>query len=140
MEIALRGKPKDPFYLIGRMEGQSVVLRAEKGKLKLTVDGSGDNECQETEYTIPTGDIDGKGKAGQEGREATTTDITEETQVPDAVDLAHGAAEVRDGAGGLVGAAEPIASMSGNGDKVDYFKPVAGTGHGGDAPGVGAAE
>jgi len=34
LEMALRGQPKAPFYLIGRMEGQSVVLKAEKGKLK----------------------------------------------------------------------------------------------------------
>jgi len=35
LEMALRGQPKAPFYMVGRMEGQSVVLRAEKGKLKL---------------------------------------------------------------------------------------------------------
>jgi hypothetical protein len=38
LEMALRGKPKEPFYMVGRMEGQSVVLRAEKGKLRLMVD------------------------------------------------------------------------------------------------------
>ena len=38
LEMALRGAPKAPFYLVGRMEGQSVVLKAEKGKLKLSVD------------------------------------------------------------------------------------------------------
>jgi hypothetical protein len=27
LEMALRGKPRDPFYMVGRMEGQSVVLR-----------------------------------------------------------------------------------------------------------------
>jgi len=37
-EMALRGKPREPFYMVGRMEGQSVVLRAEKGKLRLMVD------------------------------------------------------------------------------------------------------
>src|SRR5215471_10968375 len=37
LEIALRGQPKAPFYMVGRMEGQSVVLHAEKGKLKLSV-------------------------------------------------------------------------------------------------------
>jgi transposase InsO family protein len=29
LEMALRGKPREPFYMVGRMEGQSVVLRAE---------------------------------------------------------------------------------------------------------------
>jgi hypothetical protein len=35
LEMSLRGKPREPFYMVGRMEGQSVVLRAEKGKLRL---------------------------------------------------------------------------------------------------------
>lgn len=30
LEMALRGQPKAPFYMVGRMEGQSVILRAEK--------------------------------------------------------------------------------------------------------------
>ena len=38
LELALRGQPRSPFYLVGRMDGQSVVLKAEKGKLKLSVD------------------------------------------------------------------------------------------------------
>ena len=37
LEMALRGKPRAPFYMVGRMEGQSVVLRAEKGKLRMSV-------------------------------------------------------------------------------------------------------
>ena len=36
LEMALRGAPRAPFYMVGRMEGQSVILRAEKGKLKLS--------------------------------------------------------------------------------------------------------
>jgi len=39
LELALRGKPVDPFYMVGRMGGQSVVIRAEKGKVKMLVDG-----------------------------------------------------------------------------------------------------
>ena len=38
LEIALRGKPRDPFYMVGRMGDQSVVIRAEKGKVKMLVD------------------------------------------------------------------------------------------------------
>ena len=30
LELALRGRPVDPFYMVGRMGGQSVVIRAEK--------------------------------------------------------------------------------------------------------------
>src|SRR6185437_12010114 len=40
LELALRGQPRAPFYMVGRMEGQSVVLRAEKGKLKLELSGA----------------------------------------------------------------------------------------------------
>jgi transposase InsO family protein len=38
LELALRGRPVDPFYMVGRMGGQSVVIRAEKGKVKMLVD------------------------------------------------------------------------------------------------------
>ena len=37
LELALRGQPRAPFYMVGRMQDQSVVLQAEKGKLKLSV-------------------------------------------------------------------------------------------------------
>ena len=39
LEQALRGRSEQPFYMVGRMNGQSVVLEAEKGKVKLNVDG-----------------------------------------------------------------------------------------------------
>ena len=38
LELALRGKPRDPFYMVGRLGDQSVVIRAEKGKVKMLVD------------------------------------------------------------------------------------------------------
>jgi transposase InsO family protein len=44
LEMALRGQPKAPFYMVGRMEGQSVILRAEKGKLKLSIDNGNQNQ------------------------------------------------------------------------------------------------
>ena len=47
LEMALRGKPREPFYMVGRMEGQSVVLRAEKGKLRLMVDDEEGGKVQE---------------------------------------------------------------------------------------------
>jgi hypothetical protein len=54
--MALRGQPKAPFYLIGRMEGQSVVLKAEKGKLKLSVDD------KEMTYDLEKGNDGGRRK------------------------------------------------------------------------------
>ena len=50
LEMALRGEPKAPFYMVGRMEGQSVILRAEKGKLKLSIDNG--NQNQELVYDL----------------------------------------------------------------------------------------
>jgi transposase InsO family protein len=41
LELALRGRPVDPFYMVGRLGGQSVVIRAEKGKIKMLVDDAG---------------------------------------------------------------------------------------------------
>lgn len=38
LELALRGQPRDPFYMVGRMGDQSVVIRAEKGQVKMLVD------------------------------------------------------------------------------------------------------
>jgi hypothetical protein len=52
LEMALRGKPKEPFYMVGRMEGQSVVLRAEKGKLRLMVDDEEGGRKQEMVYDV----------------------------------------------------------------------------------------
>ena len=39
LERALRGQPRKPFYMVGRMGEQSVVIRAEKGKVKMLVEG-----------------------------------------------------------------------------------------------------
>ena len=38
LELALKGRVTKPFYMVGRMNGQSVVLQAEKGKLSFSVD------------------------------------------------------------------------------------------------------
>jgi transposase InsO family protein len=38
LEMALRGRPHSPFYMVGRMNDQNVVIRAEKGKVRMMVD------------------------------------------------------------------------------------------------------
>jgi transposase InsO family protein len=50
LELALRGRPVDPFYMVGRMGGQSVVIRAEKGKVKMLVDGADASREKELVY------------------------------------------------------------------------------------------
>jgi len=52
LEMALRGAPRAPFYMVGRMEGQSVVLRAEKGKLKLELSDPQTQSTKELVYEL----------------------------------------------------------------------------------------
>jgi hypothetical protein len=74
LELALRGKAKEPFYLVGRMDGQSVVLRARKGKLALTVDDGLVPSSKEQEFTIDKERDDGAG-TGDSGNGTDRADI-----------------------------------------------------------------
>src|SRR5512134_3743287 len=65
LEMALRGKPREPFYMVGRMEGQSVVLRAEKGKLRLMVDDEEGGGKQEMIYDVRAQEGE-RGEGGEE--------------------------------------------------------------------------
>jgi transposase InsO family protein len=125
LEMALRGKPKDPFYMVGRMEGQSVVLRAEKGKIRLLLD---DEEKQEMVYDVTEKEeTDGKGREGGtlgDRREERTEGIQ-----------SYGRGEMPGGAVGMDGATQTSGDLPGIGSGVDDTEPVAGAGDGGDAPG-----
>jgi len=119
LEMALRGQPKAPFYLIGRMEGQSVVLKAEKGKLKLSVDD------KEMTYDLEKGTT-GNGKS--------------ETPALGGAGLAaHGLGEGPGGPGDMDGAGEDERGAEDDGGYLHDAPAVAGTGDGGDAAGFGAA-
>ncbi len=52
LEQALRGKPVSPFYMVGRMGGQNVVIKAEKGKIKMQVDGEEHETSNELVYDM----------------------------------------------------------------------------------------
>lgn len=122
LEMALRGKPKLPFYMVGRMEGQSVVLRAEKGKLRLSVDDE-DDVTQEVIYNLDDkGDTHGKDQAGAEA--------------PHLELRSHG--EVPGGAVDLDGAEKAVGDLPGAVGPVDGADAVAEAGDGGDAAGLGA--
>ena len=43
-EQALRGRPQRPFYMVGRLGGQNVAIRAEKGKIKMHIDEAEQNQ------------------------------------------------------------------------------------------------
>ena len=122
LEMALRGKPRLPFYMVGRMEGQSVVLRAEKGRLRLSVDDD-DDVTQEVVYNLDEkGDTHGQGE--------------ERAEAPHAELRGHG--EVPGGALNLDGAAKALGDLPGDAGPVDGPGPVAEAGDGGDAAGSGA--
>jgi transposase InsO family protein len=130
LEMALRGMPRAPFYMVGRMEGQSVVLRAEKGKLKLSVDG--ENE-QELVYDLKKGDSDGEGQKGTEGnreKEGAAPDGQPESQ-------RECGRQSPGGAGGMDGAGTASGSVPTVGREPDHVLAVAGPGDGGDVAGAG---
>jgi transposase InsO family protein len=146
LEMALRGKPREPFYMVGRMEGQSVVLRAEKGKLRLMVDdeeGGGKQEMvyevtakdEERERSLEREEIDGKdreaegGETGDGGQQEKTEEIR-----------SYSGGEVPSGALGVDGETKTRGDMPGVGGGVDSIEPVAGAGDGGDADGLAATD
>ncbi len=138
LEMALRGKPREPFYMVGRMEGQSVVLRAEKGKLRLMVDGEegGGNQEMVYEVTAQEGtrekeERDGKDREAEGGE---TGDGGKERAVGP-----YGGAEVPGRVIGMDGETQARGGLSGIGSRVGFIEPVAGAGNGGDAPGAAAS-
>jgi len=123
LEMALRGKPRLPFYMVGRMEGQSVVLRAEKGKLRLSVDAEEDDITQEVIYNLnEEGDNHGEDKE----REKKTDDKL------------RGDREMPGSAVSMDGAEKDRGDMQGAVDTMDGVFAVAEAGDGGNAAGVGA--
>jgi transposase InsO family protein len=122
LEMALRGKPRLPFYMVGRMEGQSVVLRAEKGKLRLSIDDE-DDVTQEVIYNLDDkGDTHGK---DQSGAEAPHAELRSDGEVPG-------------GPVDLDGAEKALGDLPGDAGAVDGACPVAEAGDRGDAAGPGA--
>ncbi len=105
LELALRGKPAETFYMVGRMGGQSVVLTAEKGKMKLSVDGK-EKEIKNEEF------IHELGKSADEGKEEGAQDF-------------HADGEEQGRAVGVVGAAEACGGVQGDVDNMDAVQPVA---------------
>jgi transposase InsO family protein/transposase-like protein len=128
LEMALRGKPRLPFYMVGRMEGQSVVLRAEKGKLRLSVDDEKEDRLQEVVYNLNE-EGHNHGEDRQQGQEHEETAVAE----------LRGDGKMQSGAVGMDGAAQACGSMPGAYHTVDGVFPLAEAGDGGDAAGAGAA-
>ena len=126
LEMALRGKPRLPFYMVGRMEGQSVVLRAEKGRLKLSVEAENDDITQEVVYNLNE-EGENHGKDGEDKERKET-----------AGDQLWGDGQVQGSAVGMDGEEETGGDMPGAVDSLDGAFALAETGDGGDAAGAGA--
>jgi len=141
LEMALRGKPREPFYMVGRMEGQSVVLRAEKGKLRLMVDDEEGGGKQEMIYDVISQEEErGEGEERDgKGREAEGGEAEDGGEERVESVGAHGGGEVPGGALGVDGEAQTGRSLPGVGGCVECIEPVAGAGDGGDAVGTAAS-
>jgi transposase InsO family protein len=118
LELALRGRPVDPFYMVGRMGGQSVVIRAEKGKVRMLVDGESATSQKELVYDARK-DID------HEHDQNSTPGL-------------RPAAEDHRGAFDLERTENQRPALSGDGHKPGAVGPVAASGDRGDAAGVGS--
>src|SRR5262249_27514510 len=115
LELALRGKPQSPFYMVGRMDGQSVVLRAEKGKLKLSVSDQQNHE-QELVYDL--------------NQKPDRKDGTQKEN-PDATSQCPG--QSPGGASGVDGAVQAGGSLPTTEHQLDHIQPLAAAGDGGNA-------
>lgn len=120
LELALRGRPMDPFYMVGRMGGQSVVIRAEKGKVKMLVDGKDQQPEKELVYDV-------RKDIKDEDTQTTPENIRPATEN-------YGRAI------GLDRTAHDSANLPGDGDQPDADWPVAKPGHRGDAQDPGSDE
>ena len=131
LEMALRGKPKSPFYMVGRMDGQSVVLRAEKGRLKLTVDGEDGQEAKELVYDLE------KSAAQEESVPSGTEGLAQEGG---GFDPGGEEGEGPEASGSDLGGAERPDHGGGGGDSAggvaEDVLQVGGAGAGGDGAGA----
>ncbi len=136
LEMALRGRPKTPFYMVGRMHGQSVVLRAEKGKLKLRVDGEEQTNNQELEYDIKN-EILPDGQSGHPSDDRihpAEAGASPGQEQPQAVKNLQPGAEGTGGACGVDREGQPVGDLPPDADQLHDLSALAGPGDGGNAP------
>jgi len=120
LELALRGRPVDPFYMVGRMGGQSVVIRAEKGKVKMLVDGAEASGEKELVY-------DARKEIEDEDNPTTSQNI-------------RAAAENNGSAVDLDRTAHDSAGLPGDANQPGAVGPVAESGYRGNAQSAGPDE
>lgn len=137
LQMALLGVPRKPCYLVGRMEDQSVMVMAEKGRLKLQVSDLDTNKTQEMIYPFSTeteknnitdGDVPyGKVERDDEKQAQRITIVNSSGQVPC-------------GTIGVDGETQALGNLQGAGGEMDDPHALAEPGHGRNASGVGTEE
>ena len=127
LELALRGRPQRPFYMVGRLDDRSVVMQTRGGKLVMTVSDGESRKDSELVCDLKEGTLDYENRS-------------EEHEAPAAA--LHGVGQVPGGAAGVDREAERLAVGPGAGVDLDGPEPVAGAGDGRDArrPGAQAAD
>ena len=119
--LALNRTPKEPFYMVGRMGGQSLVLRVEKGQFRMQVDDG--QQSQQAQYTLGGKRHDSDGDEGEAGTSG-----------------AQCAGKSPGGAGLLDGAAADSGNLPGAEDHPEPAQPMAGSGDGGYIGSPGAED
>lgn len=123
-ELAVRGEPKKPFYMVGRLGDQSVVMRQDGGRVAVTVSGERDAGNERVVCDLEKGSMEHE------------RDAIEEKEDGEAA--VHGGGEVQGGADAVDGASVGVGPVPGAGRVVEHPVDVAGAGDGRDAAGPGA--
>lgn len=138
-ELALRGEPKSPFYMVGRMGEKSVIIRAERGQVKMQVEGEEENVLGGLGNDIDGKDNGDSGAAAEAGegvhgqREGTGSALSMEREKE--------ALGGEQGAVGQLGCAEHVGETGDKGDPEGAGSGGAGTGGtAGREPGQQAGE
>jgi len=135
-ELALRGKPVEPFYLVGRVGDKSVVIETENKRMSVRVDGAELAAGQAMMYERKEGGEheDGTGGCG-DGAEAAESDLQRERKEPGGAGVVERSTErvgADEGVGGGVGRVELLGEAGARRD-VDGVGSVLETAGGGSA-------
>jgi transposase InsO family protein len=136
-ELALRGKPVQPFYMVGRVGDKSVVIETDKKRMSVLVDGRELSSGQGMTYEIEEGVAHETG-TGDSGTAPETADesVQREGEEPGGALSVERAAERRqsdEGTGRGVGGSEQLGEAGAHGD-------AHGTGPDVEAAGDGVAQ
>lgn len=136
LELALRGQPKNPFYMVGNLGGQSVVMQVERGQLKMVLDGQEDRPVKEVIYDMESSNNEHKREEREEQQGQQRAEGNEGKEGPDG---AQRTTEVPGGAGAVDGPAAAFGAVPGTqrAGQPDYG--MAGASPGGHAQSPGTA-